>query len=372
MPAPRRKRPLWRLIWILLGYGGIQFYVAAKTLGMLGVGGWDWLSAIWALAMLFAPFLLWRLESHTAYHIPAVIGAWLIYGWMGFSFVFFWIGLALSLWDALIRLSGLTAPLVPSSFPLIAGLSLAIWLYGFIDARRVRVERVNLVSDRLPPGFPGLRLVQISDLHLGVLIGRRRLHRLLSRMRSLAPDIVISTGDLVDAQAHFLNGLSAQFAALQPPLGKYAVTGNHERYAGLAHALDFHARSGFKLLRGEAVEAGGIVLAGVDDPAVTGMASDDAGMLADIPADRFVVFLKHQPIIDAAASFDLQLSGHTHKGQIFPFGLLVRLAYPMVAGLHTLPGGAHLYVSRGTGTWGPPIRLFSPPEITLIELTRPS
>jgi hypothetical protein len=357
-------------MWILLMYGGIQFYVADQAMPVLG-GGRDWWPAIWAMLMLSAPFLLWRLERHTAYHIPAVIGAWIIYGWMGYAFVFFLVGLSLFLANAAIHLSGLTASL-PSSFPVLAGSSLAVWIYGFVAARRVRIERVRIVSDRLPPGFPGLRLVQISDLHLGVLIGRRRLDRVLHRIRSLAPDIVISTGDLVDAQAHFLDGLSSHFAALQPPQGKFAVTGNHERYAGLAHALDFHTRSGFRLLRGEAVEVGGIVLAGVDDPAVTGAQGDDAGVLAPIPADRFVVFLKHQPIVDARARFDLQLSGHTHKGQIFPFGLLVRLAYPMVAGLHALPGGAQLYVSRGTGTWGPPIRLFSPPEITLIELKRAS
>ncbi len=372
MPASRRRSPSLRLMLILLAYGGIQFYVADKAMPVLGAGAWDGLPAIWAAAMLFAPFLLWRLESHTAYHIPAVIGAWLIYGWMGFSFVFFWIGLALTLLDTAMRLSGLALPFSPSGFPVLAGLSLAVWTYGFVAARRVRIERVSLVSDRLPPGFPGLRLVQISDLHLGVLIGRQRLDRVLSGIRSLAPDIVISTGDLVDAQAHFLDGLSSGFAELQPPLGKFAVTGNHERYAGLAHALDFHARSGFRLLRGEAVEVAGIVLAGVDDPAVTGESEDDAGVLAGIPGDRFVVFLKHQPIVDTRARFDLQLSGHTHKGQIFPFGLLVRLAYPVVAGLHALPNGAHIYVSRGTGTWGPPIRLFSPPEITLIELKRPS
>lgn len=368
MPASRRRTPSLRLMLILLAYGGIQFYVADKAMSALGTG-WEGWPLIWAAAMLFAPFLLWRLERHTAYHVPAVIGAWLIYGWMGYAFVFFSVGVMLFLLDVLLPLAGLSP--IPSSFAVLAGLSLALWLYGFAAARRVRIERVCLVSDKLPPDFPGLRLAQISDLHLGVLIGRQRLQRVLHKIRGLAPDIVVSTGDLVDAQAHFLDGLSSCFAALHPPHGMFAVTGNHERYAGLAHALDFHARSGFRLLRGETVEVAGIVLAGVDDPAVTGTGTDDAGLLAGIPADRFVVFLKHQPIVDDQARFDLQLSGHTHRGQIFPFGLLVRLAYPMVAGLHTLPGGARLYVSRGTGTWGPPIRLFSPPEITLIELRRP-
>ena len=368
MSAPRKKRSPLRLILILAMYAGIQFYVAAKAIDMLGVSGWDWLPAVWALAMLAAPFLLWRLESRTEYHVFAVIGAWVVYGWMGFSFIFFWVGLVLSCYDWLVRIMGQDTFFAPSTFLVLSAITAAVWLYGFMAARRIRIERVRITSDRLPAGFPGLRIVQISDLHLGILIGRQRLEYVLKRAGGLDPDMLISTGDLVDAQAHFVDGLSTLFAAFRPRYGKFAVTGNHERYAGLEHALDFHTRSGFRLLRGETVEIRGIVLAGVDDPVVSAQVSDEARVLAGIPADRFVILLKHQPLIDAAARFDLQLSGHTHKGQIFPFGLLVRLVYPLVSGLHALPGGAHLYVSRGTGTWGPPIRIFSPPEITLIEL----
>jgi len=371
MPATRKRRSPARFLLIFLMYGGIQFYVADKAIHMLGVSGWDLLPGVWAVAMVFAPFLLWWLESRTEYHVLAVVGAWVIYGWMGFSFLFFWTGLALSGYDWLIRQAGQNSLFAPSTFATIASISIVAWLYGFAVARWIRVERVAITSDKLPPDFPGLRIVQISDLHLGVLIGRQMLEKVLKRIRELAPDMLISTGDLVDAQAHFLDGLAVHFAALNPPYGKFAVTGNHERYAGLEHALDFHARSGFRLLRGETVETAGIVLAGVDDPAVSAKTADEAKVLAGIPGDRFVILLKHQPRIAPQPRFDLQLSGHTHRGQIFPFGLLVKMIYPVIAGLHVLPGGARIYVSRGTGTWGPPIRIFSPPEITLIELTRP-
>jgi predicted MPP superfamily phosphohydrolase len=372
MPAGRKKRSPARFLLIILMYGGIQFYVADKAIHMLGVSGWDGLPAVWAVAMLCAPFLLWRLESHTAYHRLAVIGAWLVYGWMGFSFLFFWIGLAMSCYDGLVSLAGRDAWFAPSTFLALSAATVAAWLYGFAAARRIRVERITIASDKLPIDFPGLRIAQISDLHLGIMAGQQRLDHVIKRIRQLDPDMLVSTGDLVDAQAHFLDGLSTRFAALQPRYGKFAITGNHERYAGLEHALEFHARCGFRLLRGEAVDVAGIVLAGVDDPAVSASTADEeAKLLAGIPAGRFVILLKHQPIIAPGERFDLQLSGHTHKGQIFPFGLLVRLAYPVVAGLHVLAGGARIYVSRGTGTWGPPIRILSPPEITLFELTRP-
>lgn len=363
----RRKRPA-RFLLILLIYGGIQFYVADKAIHMLGVNGWDWIPLVWAVSMLFAPLLFWRLERHTAYRHLAIFGAWIIYGWMGFSFLFFWIGLLFSIYDGLIQLSGQNTLIAPSTFWILSVFTCAFWVYGFAAARRIRVERVSINSDKFPADFRGLRIVQISDLHLGVLIGKSRLKHVLKQIQDLEPDLLVSTGDLVDAQAHFLNGLSSLFASLHPPYGKFAVTGNHERYAGLDHALDFHVHSGFRLLRGEYVEIAGIVLAGVDDPAVADSSKDEARMLSLIPTALFTVFLKHQPIVDPADRFDLQLSGHTHKGQIFPFGFFVKLVYPFVEGLYALPGGANIYVSRGTGTWGPPIRIFSRPEITLIEL----
>ena len=131
--------------------------------------------------------------------------------------------------------------------------------------------------------------------------------------------------------------------------------------------------AGFTVLRGESVEAGGLVLAGVDDPSVV-MSGQHAGLdtgraLASSTLHDFVILLKHQPVVDDATPFDLQLSGHIHGGQIFPFVYLTWLSYRIHTGLTELADGRRLYVSRGTGTWGPPIRLFAPPEITLITIT---
>jgi predicted MPP superfamily phosphohydrolase len=193
---------------------------------------------------------------------------------------------------------------------------------------------------------------------------------LLAKVAELKPDVLVSTGDLVDAQAHHLDGLSSLLAAYKPRLGKIAVTGNHEHYVGLEHALAFHVRSGFQVLHGESIEVAGITIAGVDDPAVIGGDIGEARFLDKIKAGRYVILLKHQPRVDPKAHFDLQLSGHTHDGQIFPFKYLVQLVYPMTRGRYALDNGGQLYVSRGTGTWGPPIRILAPPEITLIELTR--
>lgn len=358
-----------RFVLILLLYGGIQIYFVAKAIRAFDAAAWGWVLALaWAGLMTIGPLLQWRLERRPDRHVLAVGSAWIVFGWMGFSFLFFWFGLVMDAYGWGARLAALPMLAARPAFVLLVWLTWVVWVLGFISARHPRVERLTIYSDKIPPG-PGLRIAQISDVHLGILIGRQRLDRILQQLTALQPDILVSTGDLVDAEAHHLNDLSARLAAYQPRYGKFAITGNHERFAGLEHALDFHVRAGFKLLRGETVEvAGGIALAGVDDPAVRASKTDEARMLAAIPAGRFVVLLKHQPVIDPQSRFDLQLSGHTHNGQIFPFNLLVKTVYPLIAGRYDLPDGRQLYVSRGTGTWGPPIRSLSPAEITLIEL----
>jgi predicted MPP superfamily phosphohydrolase len=172
---------------------------------------------------------------------------------------------------------------------------------------------------------------------------------------------------MVDAQGDDLDALARRFLDYSPPLGAYAVTGNHERFAGLENSLRFLRNAGFTVLRDEAVARGGIVLEGEDDPhAQSGRLKPDR--MAQAGAGEFVVLLKHQPVVDEGKRFDLQLSGHIHGGQIYPFVYLTRMVYGVDAGLTKLPGGRLLYVSRGTGTWGPPLRVLAPPEITLITI----
>jgi predicted MPP superfamily phosphohydrolase len=199
---------------------------------------------------------------------------------------------------------------------------------------------------------------------------------MLEVVKAAKPDIFIVTGDLVDAQINHLTGLADLLREVNPPYGKYAITGNHEYYAGLGKALDFTRNAGFTVLRNEAMKAGPIMIAGVDDRTGVqlkqGKPVSELALLGGLPRDTFRLFLKHQPRIDPATIglFDLQLSGHTHRGQIFPFTYLTRLTFPLNAGRYDLGSGSVLYVSRGTGTWGPPIRFLAPPEVTVIELIR--
>jgi predicted MPP superfamily phosphohydrolase len=239
------------------------------------------------------------------------------------------------------------------------------------QARRPRVVRVAVPIANLPPDLAGLRIVQLSDLHVGPTIRRRFVTAVVQTANALYPDLVAVTGDVADGYVKELRDHVAPLADLRAPLGTFFVTGNHEYYWDpLGWILELE-RLGISVLSNEhrLIERGEgrLLLAGVTDLSA---ASDPRAAIAGAPQSHVRVLLAHQPRSAFAArdaGFDLQLSGHTHGGQYFPFNLLVRLFQPFVAGLHRLEA-MWLYVSRGTGYWGPPLRVGAPSEITLIEL----
>jgi predicted MPP superfamily phosphohydrolase len=240
------------------------------------------------------------------------------------------------------------------------------------------VRRVEIALARWPRALDGFRIVQISDVHIGPVLGRGFAAALSERVNALAPDLVAVTGDLVDGGVEQLREEVAPFAALRARHGVFFVTGNHDVYSGGEPWVERVRELGMCVLRNERVAIGGAEgfdLAGVDDHRgdwVRGSSEDLGAALAGRDPARALVLLAHDPGSFRRASqsgVDLQLSGHTHGGQIWPFGYLVRLAVPGVAGLHRV-GASQLYVSRGSGFWGPPMRLFAPAEITEIVLRR--
>jgi predicted MPP superfamily phosphohydrolase len=309
--------------------------------------------------------------------------AYISYGWMGFLFLFVSLSLLLDayrlLHDLCEYLISRDLPrLLPAPLPLFLitfSLSLGILVYGLFEARAVRTERITVTSAKIPASAGRIRIAQISDLHIGIMMQGERLKKILEEIKKSNPDILVSTGDLVDGQGDGLFDAYPFFREYSPPLGKFAVTGNHEFYAGIARALDFTRQAGFDVLRGEVRSVGGLInIAGFDDLALSGGSLRDGSSFGSVLGRQapgiFTLLLYHRPLIakDAPGLFDLQLSGHTHKGQIFPFSLVTGIVFPMQAGYFPLPRHSALYVSRGTGTWGPPVRFLSPPEITLIDL----
>jgi predicted MPP superfamily phosphohydrolase len=334
------------------------------------------------VVMVSAPVLVRIAESH-GLEIVARLLSFVGFIWLGVIFFFFTASLCIDLYRLFVSLFGVVlrtnlSPLSPSPhlaffIPLLVTAAIAV--YGSFEARAIRSEEVVIKSPKIPETVGTFTIAQISDVHLGLIVREGRLKRILAEVKRANPDLLVSTGDLVDGQIDNLKGLAELLGAVQPVHGKFAVTGNHEFYAGLDQAMRFTEEAGFTMLRGEAKAVNGFMtIAGVDDP--TGKrfclfrGPEEGVLLSKVPRGRFTILLKHEPIIakDATGLFDLQLSGHTHKGQIFPFNYIVKIFYPHDAGLVHLPQHAFLYVSRGSGTWGPPIRFLSPPEVTIIRL----
>jgi predicted MPP superfamily phosphohydrolase len=232
----------------------------------------------------------------------------------------------------------------------------------------IQIKQLDVKLRGLPQELAGFRLVQISDVHVGPLLRKDWVAHIVEQIRQLAPDLVAITGDLVDGRVHELREHVAPLAKIEARRGVYFVTGNHEYYSGVEEWYAHLPSLGVRPLRNERVEvAPGLELAGIEDP--TG-APDLAAALHGRDPEVALVLLAHQPRQFAEAAkrgVPLTLSGHTHGGQIWPFSWLVALAQPYLAGLHHR-GESQLYVSRGTGFWGPPMRVFAPPEITLLRL----
>ncbi|AJE04108.1 metallophosphoesterase [Geobacter pickeringii] len=373
------------LATFFLVYCGTHLYFYTKARAAFGfgpaVGG---ALALFLALMAVAPILV-RVAEREGFEEPARLLAWSGYCWMGFLFLFFSCSLLGDCWHLLLRVGELLSRgefthlrLPPgSAFGIAAAYALLAAAYGYHDALAIRTERLTIRTPKLPLGVEKLIIAQISDVHVGLIVREERLRRMLAAVRAADPDLLVCTGDLVDGQMDNIAPLMDLFAAIRPRYGKFAVSGNHEYYVGLGPALDFTRRAGFRVLRGEGASVAGVLnVVGVDDPAGKPFGefrgADERSLLAALPRDRFTLLLKHRPRIDPAGLglFDLQLSGHVHGGQLFPFGLAVRLSYPFMDGLHRLAGGALLFVSRGTGTWGPPIRFLAPPEVTVFELVR--
>ncbi len=268
----------------------------------------------------------------------------------------------------------------------IVPLALAMTVVGFWNARRTAaVVQVDVPISSLPDALQGFRIVQISDIHVGPTIKQAYLERIVARVNQLDANLVAITGDLVDGPVHTLGPLVQPLTDLRSTHGTFFVTGNHEYYSGAQEWIDKLRSLGIQVLLNQHVllehsacattVSAKLVLAGVTDYNAhhfdSSQQSDPQQAIAGAPPG-FRLLLAHQPrSADAAAraGFDLQLSGHTHGGQFWPWGHFVRFQQPYTAGLHKLQN-LWVYTSRGTGYWGPPKRFGAASEITLLRLVR--
>jgi len=364
-------------------YSALHLYLFIKIRSAFAPGALDIVSILLFMALMVSAPVLIRVSERCGYDMLARIMAYIGYSWMGVAFLFFSFSFTLDVVRFFAYVGGHSAgrnlpALILSpriAFVVAALATAAIVVYGSFEARNIQNDTLIIPTPKIPKEIGTLTIAQISDVHLGLIVRHDRLHRILDKVREADPDIVVSTGDLVDGQMCNVSDLLPPLKAIQPRFGKFAVTGNHEFYAGLDQAMAFTREAGFTVLRGQAATVDGIItIAGVDDIAGkrTGqfVETDERVVLSQYPRSNYTLLLKHRPVVDhdSAGLFDLQLSGHTHNGQFFPFSLVTRLVFTNHAGLSRIDQDGYLYVNRGSGTWGPPIRFMARPEVTIIKL----
>jgi predicted MPP superfamily phosphohydrolase len=367
---------------VLIFFVAANLYLYMKLRSGFGPGLWNWIYLIAAFAMMLLPFAA-RMGLFGSGRMAGVL----------FVLSFTWVAVAgiACVGFFSMDLASLAARLVDLAFgtalrarifdprkcvPVTAALIVVAVAYSFYEAWAVRRVDVTLEIPHvtLPEGRERLRLVLLSDVHLGGFNSLNRLDRIMGIVRAAEPDFLLMAGDLVDGdmdgrdrEAELLRSHGARY-------GAFAVTGNHEFYSGVGQAVDFMRRSGFTVLRDSRSELAGVVVIGLDDPVKGGRGfysseTLPAGLDFSRPPGALVLLLKHRPqvIEGTEGKFDLQLSGHTHGGQIWPFSMIVSRINKSGQGLSRVNGSA-VYVSNGAGFWGPPMRLFAPPEVTVIDI----
>jgi predicted MPP superfamily phosphohydrolase len=370
-------------------YGGSHFYFYRRACRILGFEPGTWQRkllryVVFGLALSFPMAIgLARLEINWATRGLYCVAA----TWMGLYFYLLFLTLLMHLVHGILRRTGAIERLrrLIRMDPDRAGLALAAVVavslcgYGMYRAAGpIGVTKLELTLPGLPAELDGTTVVQLSDVHIGVVIGSQRLERVADRVADLEPDLIVITGDLIDEDVDHVAITLRALRRLRAPLGVYASTGNHEFFAGVDEATYQFAQGGIRTLRNEAVALadGKLLLVGIDDPTGArfgGVEVRYQDVLTPEARGLPCIVLFHQPRhFDEFAELgaDLILAGHTHGGQFQPIGLIQRLIYPWPPGLSRV-GKGYAYVSRGVGTWGPPLRVGAPPEIVHITLRHP-
>ncbi|MFC9398078.1 metallophosphoesterase [Streptomyces sp. NPDC057027] len=364
---------LWSVpCWVLL-YAGQHWPLPVALVG----------TALFALGLIGMPLAMVRGHGRRQQDRAAIVGDTLLGGiWVLFTWsVLLGVLLRLALSVADVGDGQERARIVTW---VVLGVTAVLIAWGYAEARRVpRVRRLDVLLPRLGAGLDGTRVALITDTHYGPLDRARWSARVCETVNTLEADLVCHTGDIADGTAERRRSQAAPLGTVKATHARVYVTGNHEYYSEAQGWVDLMDELGWEPLRNRhlLLERGGdtLVVAGVDDVTAesSGLAGHRAhldGALQGADPDLPVLLLAHQPkFIDRAAAhgIDLQLSGHTHGGQIWPFHYLVRLDQPSVAGLSHHGARTLLYTSRGTGFWGPPFRVFAPSEITLLVLRSP-
>ncbi|MCX5914127.1 MAG: metallophosphoesterase [Deltaproteobacteria bacterium] len=362
-----------------------NFYLYNWIVRLTQPSAWVRRTILFGLFLLLALFPVSRVWAAHDFNSLNRFITFLASSWMGFSFLLFLGAAGTDLVRFSLRQASLS-PKIPLSRILycrrllvaatIVG-CMAVGGYAFWEARTIQVTQIEIPLRHLPPNLDGFSVVQISDVHYGMLNENGRLTDIVRRVNELQPDLVVFTGDLVDGKVSHMEEMAGPLSELKARQGLFAVMGNHEFYAGVNRAETIMRQAGIQVLRdGMRVLPGGLQILGIDDRAIGRRGRplpDFEGLIHGLDPEKPSILLYHPPVHfeqSAATGVGLQLSGHIHGPQLLPMVPLVRIFYPRMQGLFRLED-SYLYVSRGVGTRGPPMRLGSPPEIVHIRLRSP-
>ena len=368
-------------------YGIIHFYIFLKIKSVFLISpGMSVLTCLFFFFMTMSPFFV-HLCALRASLTPSRIFGNAVYIWMAIVLFFFSAALPMDLYNfsvnsiAFILQKNLNNLILNpfSLFFIPLFLSFVFTTYGYFEAKDLRTERLVVKTSKLPQGTGKLTIAHITDLHLGLLVREHILNKVVKIIEDEKPDIIVSTGDLIDMDINHIDAFADTLKKMYAPLGKFASAGNHEFFVGIKKSRQFIEKSGFIFLRNSVVTPHNLIhIAGIDDRLgkyvkkyQDTVSASEEEILSGLAPDKFTVLLKHRPEINrnSIGLYDLQLSGHTHKGQLFPVNLFIKyFLYPHYSGYTKFYKGTAMYVSRGAGTTCCPVRFFAPPEITIIEL----
>ena len=349
---------------------GMTFYICYKIWKGLGVKS----ALVWLLTS--ASIVTWWIFFRRSFLVSNPTLSAFGYIFFTFSSITFALFLAADIIGIALWLLRKTKINVKRQVLFVLSLASALLVYAYFEGANVRAIETTIATDKLPAGTDAVRIVQITDLHIDRFFNPKRLIRAMELTDAAKPDLIVLTGDIVDKDLRGDEYLAGLFRSVNAPLGKFAVTGNHEFYWGFDQSVDFMRRAGYEVLHSDWRDLGPLVIAGVDNPGGVMMSKQNDGFttLSSIPddlRDKFILFLKHIPYVheDNIGLFDLQLSGHTHGGQLWPLRYLVNSMHEVKNGLSVYKD-SFLYVSNGVGVWGPPMRFLTPSEVAVINVVR--
>ena len=370
---------------VTIVYGLVNSYIFVRGLQAIPAGS-AWRNIyVWGFWLIASTFILARFMERAYPCFFTGIITWIGSFWLAFMMYFILSALLIDF----TRLLNYLFHIYPASFYvdyqktkaiallITIGVVALVVIAGFINARIPRIQKMDLVVSKKVQGEKTLNIVMASDIHLGTIIARRKANRLVETINSLNPDIILFAGDVVDEDLApvIKNNLGANLLQLKARLGVYAITGNHEYIGGAEPAIKYLTEHGVTMVRDTAIFIDNrFWLAGRDDRDKSRFSGKPRKELAEVlaPVDHScpLILMDHQPFNlgkSVEQGVDLQLSGHTHHGQLWPFNYITSAIYELSSGYKKI-GGTHFYVSNGYGTWGPPVRLGNRPEIVQIKL----